>query len=374
MKPFVPFDSFEKCDDTGKPLKETMQENCNERFNETEESDATLCIPFWQLTGEKRCLDINVLEVEEANGCGQTRFRRVVDPVIWTDTGETRCNTEINRFEKEQVNQCGDSRWQVTNTMCCDPTWISTGEVRCEPGNIYQVEQTNECGQTRWQTIPGGCPCIPDWQPTGPERCTGANVEREEIDGCGHTRWQSTGTPVNWDDTDETRCNGSFIQIRQINQCGGLRWFTTETACTNSPQPNELNADLDNDGEWSSAGSTTLHITLNVSNGKVGWNWRDVYHEANWVDSAFNRQDYEARVSVVAGDQPSSPHKMYTGPTLDTWYNLGDISVFSPAFKSDKAAQPGNYNWLATFRIDIRKVGEPISGGITFGPLNLRAT
>ena len=268
-KKFTPFDKFEKkCGPDGKPLHDTMEESYKGKFKPDEPCDNT-CVPYWQRTGNRRCLDIGVVEEEEVDGCSNTRFVRVVDPVVWTNVeGETRCDDSRNRIQQQQTNQCGDTRWVTTQELCCTPQWVpipeeidctqamervleedgcgstrlrstgrpvnwtGTGETRCEPGDIYQIEQTNQCGDTRWFTIPGGCPCIPDWQPSGPERCTGASIEAQEVDGCGHTRWVSTGTPVTWSNTGEVRCSPlDLVQVQQINQCGNLRWTTTEESC-----------------------------------------------------------------------------------------------------------------------------------------------
>src|SRR5690606_5789076 len=156
-----------------KSLHESMQENCNDRFAPAPESRHYNCVPYWQATGNSRCLEIIIVEIEEVDGCGHARFRRIPEPVVWEDNDEARCDEARNRIQKQQVNQCGGTRWVTTSELCCTPEWVSTDEVRCEPGDIYQVKQENQCGDVRWITVPGGCPCIPDWQPSGPERCTG---------------------------------------------------------------------------------------------------------------------------------------------------------------------------------------------------------
>ena len=276
MKKFTPFESFDwSCLDKAKPLHDTMQESPNDKFKDDSHCKPN-CTPFWQETGEIRCGSNNIMEAEEADGCGNTKWIRK-ELVSWIKTGETGCNDKENRILLEEVNQCGDSRWVTTSDRCCDPEWVrvpdtdpncdqvvlrvleedgcgntrwvntsnpvswtQTGESRCLPGDVYEVEQINQCGHTRWQQLQGGCPCVPNWQPAGPQRCTGLYIEDQEHDGCGNTRWTSTSTLVNWTNTGETRCRNGVIQNQQINQCGTTRWFDTETTCTNSPPADEL--------------------------------------------------------------------------------------------------------------------------------------
>ena len=411
-KSFIPFDKFEReCLPDSKPLHETMQENCNDRLTPPVKPCPNPCVPYWQRTGNQRCLDIGVVEIEEADGCGHTRFTRVTDPVVWEDSTNTRCDEPRNRIERQQVNQCGGTRWVTTAELCCMPNWVSideidcaqsmervieedgcgntrmrstgfsvnwvgTGEVRCEPGDIYQIEQQNQCGDTRWFTVPGGCPCIPDWQPSGPERCTGADIERQEVDGCGHTRWESTGVAVIWSNTGETRCNGGFIQNEQMSQCGTTRWFTTDTACTNSPSANELgikwfNADFGG-GHWS-----RISAILDVASGTITYYQHGASETIEaWVTGGFARGDYEARLTWTA-DEAEGPFRVRSGSTLNTWFNLGDISVLSITLSCEEdgvGAFANDTLWHNNLiRFDIRKVGESISGGLTLGPFLIRA-
>lgn len=418
-KSFVSFDKFEReCMKSGKSLHETMQENCNDRLAPPEEKCPNSCVPYWQATGEQRCLDIGVVEIEEADGCGHTRFTRVSNPIAWTDIGNTRCDESNNRIQKQQMNQCGDTRWLTTNVLCCTPewtntnendcsqsmervlqedgcghtrwysssnpvNWVSTGEVRCEPGNVYQIEQVNQCGTTRWLTVAGGCPCIPNWQPLGSERCTGDFVENQESDGCGHTRWQPTSTAVVWSNTGETRCNGGFIQNQQISQCGTTRWLTTETTCTTSPAANELSSKYVSDS-LSSDGKKFMSCRLSAVTGAISWGQgnNDGFtdggeHSEAWVTGAFDRNHYEARISYTA-DEVEGGTRIRAGSTLNTWFDLGDTSEIThtmtctqPGFPVPTAAVVEWHNIL--IRIDIRKKGESISGGCTFGPFLLRA-
>lgn len=412
MKTFVPFDKFEReCMESGKTLHETMQENCNERLEPPQEKCPNPCVPYWQPTNIRRCLDVGVVEIEEADGCGHTRFTRITDPVVWVDTENTRCDDPINRIQKEQVNQCGGLRWVTTDTLCCVPNWVntaeidcsqsmervlqedgcghtrlrssgnpvnwtSTGEIRCEPGDIYQVEQINQCGTLRWFTVPGGCPCIPNWQPLGPERCTGEFVENQEADGCGHTRWQPTATLVVWTNTGETRCNGGFIQNQQISQCGTTRWFTTETTCTTSPAANELDPKFVGETLAPNTHPTkTLSTRLDATTGSIIWGQTGVADASEaWVTGAFDRNHYEARISYTA-DEPEDAIHTRSGSALNTWFDLGDTSIVSLNLSCHRSnpGVPENVEWNNVIvRIDIRKKDEPISGGCTFGPLVIK--
>lgn len=408
MRKFTPFNKFEReCGPDGKPLHETMQENCNARLAPPVEPCPNPCVPYWQATGNRRCLDIGVVEIEEADGCGHTRFTRVTDPVVWEFSDQERCDEPRNRIERQQVNQCGGTRWVTTAELCCTPVWVpseqgmdcsqsmerryeedgcgntrlrstgfpvnwvGTGEVRCEPGDIYQVEQVNQCGDTRWLTVPGGCPCIPNWQPSGPERCTGEFVERQEVDGCGHQRWQPTVTTVVWANTGETRCNGGFIQNEQISQCGTTRWFTTETTCTNSPDANELGVKWYEE-ELMGNNYTYVQMRLNASTGAIEWHQHDLpVSSEQWVTGAFNREDYEVRLTIDDTNSYGSG-RFRTGSLPNVWIDLAETTNVDVRFTIDISHMPSSpAGWTnVVVRFDIRKKGEPISGGVTFGPFN----
>ena len=356
----------------GKPLNETMQENCNAHLAPPVKPCPNPCVPYWQPTGNRRCLDIGVVEIEESDGCCATRFTRITDPVVWEFNNQQRCDEPRNRIERQQVNQCGGTRWVTTAELCCTPNWVGTGdidctqsmerrheedgcgntrlrstgfpvnwvgtgEVRCEPGDIYQVEQTNQCGDTRWFTVPGGCPCIPNWQPSGPERCTGEFVERQEVDGCGHTRWEATSTVVLWSNTGETRCNGGFIQNQQISQCGTTRWSSTDTPCVTSPPANMIPEKWVGES-FTGNGDHTAMITLNASTGVLTWEQRgyDTGSTA-WVTGGFDRNDYEARISFTAAEgTDSGSGRTRSGTAINTWFDLGDITLLSIGLKVEQ--------------------------------------
>lgn len=413
MKPFVPFDQFERgCLPDTKSLHESMQENCNARLAPKPEVCKETCIPYWQRTEEIECGADGLILVQEANGCGDTRMARTSNRVTWTNTDETECDEPRNLIRRQQINQCGETRWVTTSTLCCTPEWIatgdqfcgdtlmevaeedgcgntrrrvtptpvfwvSTGEVRCEPGNIYMAEQQNSCGDTRWTVLPGGCPCMPDWQPLGPERCTGEFIEQQQVDGCGHTRWHPTTTFVIWNNTGETRCNGGFIQQEQISQCGTKRWLTTETVCVNSPAPVESD-EVDIDTCLSDSGVSTMrefNVILNAANGTFfvqGQSEPDPISFA-WVVGAYSRNDYEARWSWTGVQPVDGTNRLLGGSTPDTWYDLAETSQVVCNFRAQQDGNQG-LSWdQVLIRFDIRRKGVVgIEGGATFGPLFFR--
>lgn len=118
-KSFVSFDKFEReCMESGKSLHETMQESCNDRLKPEPDTCTTPCVPYWVPTGKRRCKDDGVVEIEESNGCGYFRFTRTTETVVWVDTEETRCHESSGKIQKEQVNQCGVTRWVYTSLNC----------------------------------------------------------------------------------------------------------------------------------------------------------------------------------------------------------------------------------------------------------------
>lgn len=121
MKKFVPFDKFERENVPAvKSLHETMQQSCNDRLKPEEETCTTPCVPYWVPTGNRRCLGNGIVEIEESNGCGYFQFIRTTEQVIWVDTEDTRCDEQSGKMQKEQVNQCGATRWVYTSINCPD--------------------------------------------------------------------------------------------------------------------------------------------------------------------------------------------------------------------------------------------------------------
>lgn len=116
-KPFVPFDKYERPGDPkSKTLHDTMQENCNDRLAPKNDPCTNPCAPYWQPTGGRSCTRSPIIEVEEADGCGNSRWVRTTDLVTWVDQGDPILNEETGQISQEQVNQCGQTRI-VTTTL-----------------------------------------------------------------------------------------------------------------------------------------------------------------------------------------------------------------------------------------------------------------
>lgn len=424
MKSFIPFDAFEKgCDPQGKPLAATMQENCNDRLapEQPKPCSAVPCPPYWQPTGITRCVEAGFVDAEEKDGCGNSRWTRTVNKVVWTDTGVEECDTPINRFKKEQINQCGTKRMIITNKLCCIPEWVNTvggpnyncdqsmlrveqedgcgntrlkangqavvwtgtGEARCQPGDIYEIEQINQCGDVRWTVVGNGCPCIPEWTDFGSQRCTGEFVEQNQVDGCGAARWHNTGVAVVWVPNGEERCGATgFVQYQEVSQCGTTRWVTSEVdTCVNSPPPNDIGNMIDETQYCNSSGNTSIRsFILNASTKLVTWtnpdDAPDAIASAEWVTGSVNRADYEARISFIASE-PLDADRQYTGSAVNTWFNLGDYTTVGGTFTAVSHTGPGTgtdgrREWNFTeIRIDIRRVGGSIEGSAYVGPFRL---
>lgn len=406
MNSFTPFDKFERaCAPDSKSLHETMQESCKTNLKpDPQPCNMPGCVPYWQQTDKTICMSVGLIGIEEVDGCGHTRINRTTQRVTWSSTEETRCNEPLNRIEIKQINQCGEERWITTNKLCCTPfwvndpnavancddvtvrraqidgcgntriynsgeavAWISTGDTRCEPGDIYQVEQVNQCGATRWVELPGGCPCIPNWQPTGTQRCSGIYIDEYQADGCGNHRWVQTVMQVNWTDTGNTRCVDNLVQNEQVNQCGSTRWVTTDTPCSNAPEPNEIPTAW-NGALLSGANGTTISMRLEAISGLLIHAYNQNFSNA-WVTGTFNRADYEVRLTVNTGS--GAKEIEISGSDEGVWFNLGDVAN---VIKTMKIVGPAGQRDNIIVRFDIRKVGGPITGGQTFGPFTLRAT
>lgn len=114
-KPFVPFDQFERSGtpDT-KSLHDTMQENCNDRLAPVPDPCVSPCAPYWQPTDERSCTKSALIEIQEVDGCGNTRWTRTKELVAWVNQGDPILNEETGQVSQEQVNQCGQTRTVVT--------------------------------------------------------------------------------------------------------------------------------------------------------------------------------------------------------------------------------------------------------------------
>ena len=98
-----------------------------------------------------------------------------------------------------------------------------------------------------------------------------------------------------------------------------------------------------------------------------------------WVTGAYDRGDYEARLSYTA-DGSEGEFRTRSGSATDTWFDLGDVTQINHTMTCIETSWPlPNQGEITTWgniniRIDIRKKNESISGGCTFGPFTLRAT
>ena len=104
----------------------------------------------WSATGNQRC-DVDFIAVEErSTPCGLMRWRTSEVAVLWSPTGNTRCNA--GAFEREEQNNCGQTRWQPAGVV----TWEPTGNYDCR-SNINWREERNQCGELRWINTGASC-------------------------------------------------------------------------------------------------------------------------------------------------------------------------------------------------------------------------
>lgn len=306
---FVPFDKFEReCLQEGKTLHQTMQESCVSNLVPKEPPCVNNCVPYWQPTGGRQCLDIGVVEIEETDGCENFRFTRVPELVVWEDTSETRCDEARNRIQKQQVNQCGDSRWVTTEELCCTPNW---------------------------QDIPNEI------------NCSHFVVRQMQVDGCGNTRLHSTGNPVTWLSTSETQCiDGMIYQIRQVNQCGEYRWAEVPGGCPDTDI--EISANI---REGMCLNETIQDAGYNVGigimfrpNGVVEYRTAtNTLKGGTWYDAMdINPNTYEVRFTGVATHPLSDP----TG----TWLSMGVNRFF---YNQNTLTTDTGSTWIDGF-IEIR--------------------
>jgi hypothetical protein len=232
MKKFVPFDQFEKsCAPLGKPLAESMAASCDARFapEPVPTCNEVPCAPFWQPTCEIRCLSNGLVDAEEQDGCGNTRWVRTPDVVEWVDGDLVACvddQDEGERVYRTQTNQCGDTRQVWTGDYCCTPAWadVEPPVLDCA-ATLLRYQQEDGCGNERLRTSSD----LVTWTDNTERRCSDGYYQREEVNQCGALRWTNISEYV-WVDTGETRCIGAIIEAEQANQCGDLRWVNTGTA------------------------------------------------------------------------------------------------------------------------------------------------
>lgn len=87
------------------------------------------------------------------------------------------------------------------------------------------------------------CPCQDtSWNSTGETRCNGGNVEEREESNCGTVRWTVIGAQT-WTATGDTRCNNNVVEQEETNDCGKTRWVATTSVCgfcPSYPVPRDL--------------------------------------------------------------------------------------------------------------------------------------
>ena len=143
----------------------------------------------WTNNGAAQCDGATVVQ-PQINNCGQTRNFDTGVPVTWTNNGALECDGAT--VTQPQINNCGQTRNFDTGTPV---TWTNNGALECSgPGGTLLQPQINNCGQTRMFNTGVACeePCVPNWQPTGEQRCFNDVVQDQEADGCGNTRWVDT--------------------------------------------------------------------------------------------------------------------------------------------------------------------------------------
>ena len=148
----------------------------------------------WTPTGEQRCnVEKDVLDSQEINICGDLRWVESEVALTWSDTGGFWCDLASDTQQKEQRNNCGDLRWVDDGPI----VWTPTGETRCENQTV-EVEEVNYCGNARWVDteekcdftasfpIPGTC----GWgYREGDNIDPEASVELHDCDGEGLGIW-----------------------------------------------------------------------------------------------------------------------------------------------------------------------------------------
>ena len=108
---------------------------------------------LWTPNGEFRCnVDTDKRDIQEQNPCGETRWVESDIVLTWLDTGNYWCDVENDTQKKEQRNECGDLRWVDDGPI----VWTPTGETRCENQTV-EVEEFNYCGNTRWVATEEKC-------------------------------------------------------------------------------------------------------------------------------------------------------------------------------------------------------------------------
>lgn len=316
---------------------------CGALYVENEEADgcgnlrwtSTATPVNWQPTGLNRCTGAFV-EVQEQNACGQTRWTATSTPAGYAPTGQVRC---VGAFvEAQEANGCGDTRWVSTGVPVA---WTPTGQTRCNnPLNLIEQEEANQCGTLRWAltSTPCDAPCVPNWQNTGTTRCTGANVENFQTDGCGNERWLDTGVPVAWTNNGALVCGpGDTLLQPQVNQCGGTRMQDTGTPCVEPCVPN-----------WQNTG-TTRCTGANVENfqqdGCGNTRWFDTGTPVVWTDNGGRQCAggfYQRNETSQCGTT------RWANIAAITWTNTGNIRCTGAFVEAEQSNQCGTIQWVST--------------------------
>ena len=365
------------CEDEPQTWEETGERRCVDSTQTVQVQEVSNCgnlrwvadpdqpAEYWNDTGVIRCTSGEAVENQQVNPCGQLNWVDTAEPVFWMPTGGTAC-VDGTLYSEEQ-NNCGRNRW-IDNGPCeipCVPNWTNTGAIRCTGANI-ENEQTDGCGNSRWvdsgtQVVwtnngaqvcgPGGTflqpqvnqcgntrnfntgvacgGCVPDWQPTGATRCIGVNIENQEADGCGNSRWVDSGNPVVWTDNGAQVCSGvggTFLQP-QVNQCGNTRNFNTGVPCDTPCVPN-----------WTNTGVTRC-TGVNVENeqedGCGNERWANSGTPVVWTNTGTTR----CQANVVENQQSNQCGTLRWNPTATPCEIPVLIDISSPPGEVDPGDQ-----------------------------------
>lgn len=187
--------------------------------------------------------------------------------------------------------------------------------------------------------------CAPNWQDTGTIRCTGANVEAFQEDGCGNSRWNDTGTPVAWTNDGAAVCVDDVLIQPQVNQCGDTRDFDTGEAC--GAQGPSIPAAIENvlgccPRPVNDPGEMILHLNGDGT-AAAGSNCGYAPAGQRWIAPGDSASNYEIRYVHIDGRNQSP------GPG---WVNAGSGFQFSVAVGGGSNQQD-----RSMFRLFWREVG-----------------
>jgi hypothetical protein len=137
------------------------------------------------------------------------------EPQTWRDTGQVRCDELTNRLYRIEISNCGNIR-EVSPPGQIIP-WAATSAERCRGDNV-EIQEQNPCGTTRW-TIDRPV----EWVGTGQIRCRDGEVQRQETNQCGAARWVFDRA-LEWVANGITRCTDTTVEQQEQTPCGDLRW------------------------------------------------------------------------------------------------------------------------------------------------------